>query len=101
MPTIEVTQEQAAALARGENVTLSPKPEPVRQKFVLVHRKYGTVFEVRAEDGKACAYRRISNGVEQRFTLDQDWQTLAVSVLQAGIDRAAHSNYVSVEVPYA
>lgn len=30
MPTIEVTPEQAQALARGESVTLAPEPEPAR-----------------------------------------------------------------------
>jgi hypothetical protein len=42
MPTIEVTQEQAAALARGENVTLTaPKPK----RYIITFNS-GNVFEV-------------------------------------------------------
>lgn len=43
MPSIEVTAEQAAALARGENITIeAPKPEPTLS--VVVTYEGGTVW---------------------------------------------------------
>lgn len=46
MPTIEVTQEQADALARGENVTLAPPPKP-RKRYIVVTQR-GNVYDVRS-----------------------------------------------------
>lgn len=34
MPSIEITQEQADALARGENVSISPKPKTHKNVFI-------------------------------------------------------------------
>jgi hypothetical protein len=36
MPTIEISQEQAAALANGENVTLTPAPQLPAKQFIVV-----------------------------------------------------------------
>jgi hypothetical protein len=46
MPSIQITAEQAAALARGENVTLTPaKPEPTTYLIVSPSER-GSIFKV-------------------------------------------------------
>jgi hypothetical protein len=43
MPNIEITQEQAAALARGENVTLTPKR---RESTYFIQFSAGNAYKV-------------------------------------------------------
>ena len=52
MPTIEVTREQAQALARGENITISaPKPEPPKplRRYIFVVAMSKNVYEIRTD----------------------------------------------------
>lgn len=42
MPSVEITPEQAAALARGENISLAP-PAPKGSKFVVTNTRNGKI----------------------------------------------------------
>src|SRR5688572_25243586 len=72
MPTIDITDEQAAALARGESISIEPEPvvkhfivvrpedgwalsiepEPVVKHFIVVRPEDGWVVEYETIDGK-------------------------------------------------
>lgn len=73
MPTIEITAEQAQALASGENITIAPAPPtPVEDTFLVILVASGKVFEARGyirPDGRLAAsswrvvrYGRHSSG---------------------------------------
>lgn len=52
MPSIEITAEQAQALANGEDVTLKAVSRPSVQKFIAVSKLTGLVLEYETHDGK-------------------------------------------------
>ena len=63
MPDITITDEQAAALARGENITLSaPKPDPVVKRYVVVKERSGCVVEYETHDGVPQPYTVLRAG---------------------------------------
>lgn len=47
MPNIEVSADQAAALARGESITIAP--EKLRT-FIVVSKTFGSIYEVKTTD---------------------------------------------------
>lgn len=67
MPSIEVTPAQAAALARGESISIAPKTRDLRT-FVVVNTNSGHVFEfiVDMEADQALVGRRIARGAAVR-----------------------------------
>lgn len=67
MPTIEITPEQAAALARGESVSVAPMSRDLKT-YVVVNTNSGHVFEfiVDTATDRAVAYRRVVRGGTQR-----------------------------------
>lgn len=62
MPTIEVSQEQAEALARGESITLAPKPKKV-ERYLWSNQNTGAVVIIEFEDGEAKRFKRLAKGV--------------------------------------
>src|SRR3954452_14581620 len=61
MPNIEISEEQAAALARGENVTLSPKPKgrPLKNALVRSGGSFHFVFDGLEADDHIEFYRYV------------------------------------------
>lgn len=58
MPSIEISQEQVEALARGEHIVVHPPRR--RQKYVVVHSPAGLIYLW--EDG-ADEYVCLTNGI--------------------------------------
>lgn len=51
MPTIEITDEQAVALARGENISITPKPPAGVKHYVAVGR-HGNTYSFTTRNGE-------------------------------------------------
>jgi hypothetical protein len=49
MPTIEISQQQAEALARGEHVTLAPPSPPRPRRSYILVSPLGNVFTIKTD----------------------------------------------------
>lgn len=83
MPTIHVTNEQAQALARGENVTIAASPP--KATFVVV-RKDGEVCTLEGQRAKMYAadprytgQATIIRSVKSHRPVGQTWHTTFIS----------------------
>lgn len=74
-PTIEITQEQAAALARGENVTLTP----AKRETVMLVTTRGSVILVRLLNGEPAQRRNLAYLARPVGSQNSIWRDVGAS----------------------